>query len=500
MESYDDIPYLLTKLGGYKLQVLRAIVVFRVFIVMEALIQRSLDVTPVFTSHDGLSEIGWSMLQSHDKKPWFLHVFSTETDLKDFSKVFISKWDISQRKSIWRESLQDIYFKHISNFEKTTSKSTIDGEYHEVLKELVKDVTSLINESKASSLSASSSSSSSMQEFFGSNILQIDFTDVSSFGGESEGPNNSFIHQESTAIIVFDRGLLCFNYIASSSLWISSSSDLNGKSPTYCRFIRSNILAIGCNDGNIRIYDFVSSKVVKTLVSTHGSRTDILHLLNLPPKLAKDADIYRFLSLGSDGNGFVWEVQVVGNMVIHDSPIGRLQTGLASGRAAFLGTGNNVFIDEESNALVVVSGDRSLRSWSLENLNLMSRKDNKVGSLRTLSLLDRVKPARSVASFSSLAPIYHPRFTALSSTYILALGSSESDSLGIAQAAETLPGEEASERSSINISTSNTANPSSDPNIRLHLLHDFSLNRLMVRHRFSLYLSVMMMIERPTQG
>jgi len=91
------------------------------------------------------------------------------------------------------------------------------------------------------------------------------------------------------------------------------------------------------------------------------------------------------LSIGSDGYGLLWEGEIVGNIIAlrcdssgigsARTPTARLEGNLGSGSNALLGSfqsigssisslstgGNsNVFVDEETQSLVIINADRKM--------------------------------------------------------------------------------------------------------------------------------------------
>lgn len=79
--------------------------------------------------------------------------------------------------------------------------------------------------------------------------------------------------------------------------------------------------------------------------------------------------------LGQDGVAFIWEGDIIGNIIINDKPVGKLDIdkykisvlhsptgiGLNAIEDYLINVNQHVYVESESNNLVIVCADRSIR-------------------------------------------------------------------------------------------------------------------------------------------
>lgn len=114
------------------------------------------------------------------------------------------------------------------------------------------------------------------------NVHQISFVDQSSIqnsSGDSFAPHIPTFNVETRIMIVCDAGVLFYDFSTEAS-HVITVADLGSKAPCCAEFVFSNLCAIGCADGIVRIWDCQKWIEIKTL-SGHN-RGDILALKNLP--------------------------------------------------------------------------------------------------------------------------------------------------------------------------------------------------------------------------
>jgi hypothetical protein len=414
---------------------------------MDEIIRPSLPLDIVFWSQGSIIKE-----ESLEKKVLLLEISSSayvyalqqpQESSAEKDQAILSIWDIAFKKSIWKASFLSI----------------LRGRAEESVHEKNDDnrVSRKTDESSASR----------------SDVL----TDIRRFScydpdGRFSGSKSSISYlyercNPHTVIITCKSGIIFYNYLSRSSHFIYPS-DIDAKLIHYSEFISSNLLAIGCSDGALRIWDCESWKMIplRGKFDYHAKAADIYCIKNLiHTKLSVNNDgkeHFRFLSLGSDGLAFLWEGEIVGNILVAEHPAGRLDDsqggkisllGNALSSSITVGGTSNLFVERSRNGfnLAIVGVDHVLRVWSLTNINGSARAVAAAmvaqpSSLKTRSSiaftstatsdplidipklpimsclrLDSCLPA-SLTRFSSCSIISHPMFP--QPTYAIAVGSS----------------------------------------------------------------------------
>lgn len=202
----------------------------------------------------------------HCDKPLVLLIQGFDCKNRKESDFFISKWDLSLNRCIWFQSFSNIC-NSTSNLSSTKHKHRNEAESY--LSELLHDINTL---NEKSTTNSNDNSIASLYSSFG-DVLRISFTDI--FSLRLQGNRSSQVHQkfqnkqyhsDSLVLITCSNSLIFYDSISRLSKVILMSTAV-----TYAEFIYTNILAIGCVDGLIRIFDCSSWKVIKDL-NFHGSR------------------------------------------------------------------------------------------------------------------------------------------------------------------------------------------------------------------------------------
>jgi len=312
-------------------------------------------------------------------------------------------------------------------------------------------------------------------------------------GGISIPPTSGSFHTYNRIMIVCDGAILFYDFCSGHTVAISSS-DLSKQTPCSAEFVYTDLCAVGCSDGTIRIWDCVNWKQVKVFTTT--TRGEISVLKSLIPKtsplgmgipatgtsnsnggLSPRESRMRLLSIAHDGSGLVWDSQITGNIIHQSDPVGHL---LSQGSIA-------QHLDEISDTLYTVSSDRTIRLWDLSTVKKSATgtdaavKPGRRASITTMSAtshagsehgripcVGKVKPGAtlppSLAKYCQLSALEHPRYPV--GTFLVA---SKTNSIGIVQIHEASP-EDQSESGD---------QSSNDVSLRLAALHDISLSHLM---------------------
>jgi hypothetical protein len=130
-------------------------------------------------------------------------------------------------------------------------------------------------------------------------------------------------------VIVVAENMVLLQDIVTQEVHRISAEDLHDEkarpqSPTCAEPLSETLLAIGCPDGHIRIWDCSTSRVVKVLSGGH-QKHDLVRLLSCPPpacyRAAKnEKQRLHLVSTASDGSVAVWNNHFTGNIVEGNSP------------------------------------------------------------------------------------------------------------------------------------------------------------------------------------
>jgi WD40 repeat protein len=326
--------------------------------------------------------------------------------------------------------------------------------------------------------------------------------------GKPPADNYGNSYNNSSRIMVLCENCLLFYDYVSGIAHMLSSTELS-KPPAAAEFIAPNLCAVGCSDGQIRVWDCLSWAAVKALPGhskgpivwlrmlcarsyaasaksdapaasvgggSWGGSLDMSSILSstgLPAKEEKP----RLFSVGSDGGALLWDLAISGTSVgiLGGAPAGHL---LSAGCFAHL-------FDDSSDTLYTVAGDRTIRLWDVGNIGKGSggvvrsakRRSSFLGSSAgseagKIACVGKAKPradlSHSIAKFTSCTSLEHPRFP--TGTFAVA---AKSDAIGFVQVYEAAAGdgEMMSEISSVTDS-SNTA-------MRFNELHIFQMTSVL---------------------
>lgn len=110
-------------------------------------------------------------------------------------------------------------------------------------------------------------------------VAFVDEQSIQNNSGERFSPHIATFNVDTRVMIVCDSALIFYDFATNKSNTISSS-DLSGKAITTAEFVFSDLVAIGCSDGLIRIWD--CQKWIEVKVLAAHSRGEIVALKNLP--------------------------------------------------------------------------------------------------------------------------------------------------------------------------------------------------------------------------
>ncbi|KAJ1417686.1 hypothetical protein B484DRAFT_453896 [Ochromonadaceae sp. CCMP2298] len=373
-------------------------------------------------------------------------------------------------------------------------------------------------------------------------VLSVSFADASyalSCAGLAghrppEGERTAFLPQgaSDTRVAVVCEGALVLHDYGTGQTTLLSSAQLGKATPTCVECCCPSVLAVGCSDGLIRIWDayavdFGSSvgtgsyskydapkqeegagtlpfapppgALVLTL-QTH-SKGDVKVIKSLPVKSSpgKFPDKLRFLSISVDGQALVWELPLrAGRLHIPGAqgtgissilPVARVAESLGGGAHR-----HQVALDPETNLLHACCGEKQIRVWDLEDLSVgaqgkssrLSTSTPKRGLLGAVqepfagvaqvavltghSCLVADKKSSAYSRLASLALLHHPYFSA--GCYI----THNKGVFGVLQ------DRGASDEASSEASSVAGGPAGKERTLGLHLLHEFSLQALLERH------------------
>lgn len=431
----------------------------------------------------------------HPEQPWVLSA----------DKLEVSIWDYFGKKRLMCKSLQNIFSSSISTRKKLSnnnkSKPNVSKRYVSSSNKAnqsiwnINDLSSnLQNDEVFASLSSSDSIGIHINKSFQvGDIKRLSFCDNLSL---------NYLHDctilpdalisNSRIMIVCDNAVIFYDFITEISS--SLTNEKLSKYPTYAEFISYDIVAIGCHDGSIIIWNIESWIEIKIL-NVH-SKGDIALLKVLPTlSLNKETNCYnrqsqlktyvspidrvRLLSMGHDGNTSIWDLNSLVDVSIVAVPIAILHTSFSSTTLASCS-----YIDEINNTLVTVSDDRTLKIWELDLLGI--KKTNKKGNITKrggflskkivddddLNCIGKIKlnstssPA-VYSKFNSCVPLLSARYP--SGAYLLC---AKTNNIAIAQTVLVAPDEETSELSSVN-------SEHNEKSIVLQINHEISISYLM---------------------
>ena len=312
--------------------------------------------------------------------------------------------------------------------------------------------------------------------------------------GKPPGFNYSETYNNSSRIMVLCEHCLLFYDYVSGIAHILSAVDLQ-KPPTAAEFVAPNFCAVGCSDGQIRIWDCSTWSGCKSL-ACHTKGNGISWLKMLSPRsynpiqpskstpaasdfgtwgggsadmsvsslisgngLRRHEEKPRLFSVSIDGGALVWDLAISGTgvSVLGGSPAGHLLS---------LGCFAQVF-DDTSDTLFTVAADRTIRLWDLGSISKGSgvvrsarRRSSFLGTTSSgseagkITCVGKAKPrsdlSSPIAKFTSCTVLEHPRFA--SCTFAV---SAKTDAIGLVNIYESTDDNDvASERSSITNSES----------------------------------------------
>ncbi|MEL7342016.1 MAG: WD40 repeat domain-containing protein, partial [Bacteroidota bacterium] len=149
------------------------------------------------------------------------------------------------------------------------------------------------------------------------NVHLIDREGLQFMFGEGETASYSdspevYTFLESTILlVVLENAIVVFQLHSGRGYLIQEA--LQGSLPYSCCPISEHLIAIGCSDGHIRIFDLLHWVRVQTL---NGHRSEVLQILSLPYDVANfKQHRVRFLSFGNDQRLILWECEVQGGGV-----------------------------------------------------------------------------------------------------------------------------------------------------------------------------------------
>lgn len=344
-------------------------------------------------------------------------------------------------------------------------------------------------------------------------VLSVRFVDMWALCWTTGKPPADIVsdtfNNSSRIMVLCEGGILFYDYVTGNAHMLSQVE--LGRLPTAAEFVAPNLCAIGCADGQLRVWDCLSWEAGNTL--TGHSKGSIIWLKMLPskmcastgmvenPKGSIDASIAwgggsadfsvasalsvagsdpkddkpRLFSVGQDGGALVWDLAISGNSVsvLGGSPAGQMLSAGCFGQ----------YLDETSDTLYTVQSDRTIRLWDLGSIGkglggvkMPRRRSSVFGNTKgceaaKISCVGKAKPRSDlsgpIAKFTSCAPIEHPRFP--TGTFAVC---AKNSAVGIVQVHESLGEEEAmSERSSVTATDSAT--------MRFNELHLFQMTSVL---------------------
>lgn len=279
----------------------------------------------------------------------------------------ISLWDIEASNCLGKATVHDIFHKIRHPVASNDSEVAYLESLSARLNAFEKSLDAKANKVKPIAVT------SNVFETIGESITQLEFMDLASVTNSSSFINDKSLqnmcdfpfHSQYMICITCSNGLLFFDFESGSSSFLDIK-----RSPTFVSALQPNVLAIGCNDGMIRIYDCVSSQVVKTL-EAHSKEIVFLSTfqqLGIPWSLPKESSV-AFLSIGNDGIVFLWIGDVVGNIITFEKPKARLQGIFGSKNNTLLPfVEGSVSYDNDLHCLTIVSGDHVVHTFDFQQL------------------------------------------------------------------------------------------------------------------------------------
>jgi WD40 repeat protein len=125
-------------------------------------------------------------------------------------------------------------------------------------------------------------------------------------------------------LILTDANIIIYDYVSRCMVGEVRPEDILSKlSFTSIECISETLIAIGCSDGVIRLWDTGTGHVVRELIAHSKSVNFLLccHPIGLDVNQNNDDSRMRIVSVDSAGAIFVWDIAYTGNMIDGDSPL-----------------------------------------------------------------------------------------------------------------------------------------------------------------------------------
>eukprot|EP00968_Pinguiococcus_pyrenoidosus_P023505 scaffold3854_cov251-Pinguiococcus_pyrenoidosus.AAC.3 len=187
-----------------------------------------------------------------------------------------------------------------------------------------------------------------------------------------ESPENAHLLR-GTVLLLGTEGGVVLAQVASGSLHLISSQPLQGAAATALSPLSRQLLAIGCADGLLRLWDFRNWVLVSTLSAHAREVVQIVPTPTLPisarsSQRAEDIvddplqeAFASFVTIGADGSMLYWHFKIMGNIAQTDGPSALFEVPKA---AAAIGAELALSYDQTSRYLYA-SGEGKIWGWEL---------------------------------------------------------------------------------------------------------------------------------------
>jgi hypothetical protein len=343
--------------------------------------------------------------ETHPVHPWVLYV----TNINSNSTVI--SYDYSQKRVMMRKSLKDIIISHdkLIPIPSTPTVHFVPDASQRIgggLSEYAVNST-LKSNPVAKNVTSSNSLSYGI-------IKSVHYADLSSLQLKWHGKRKtrvhfSSFHSESLLIIICESAIIFHDYHSDTNK-ILTNSDLEKSNPLCVEFVHHHVIAIGCNDGVVRLWDCINWILIKSLLahSKESKTNEICCLKSLPDNKENDQrdPLIRFISLSRDSVGYIWigtvnAVQGSATIVDIVDPVAIIENP----QKDTLFTGSSSFpvaqyYDNVASTLYTVSSNHKTRVWDLSPLpSFMSSRRS---SSKSAHVSPQVTP-------SKLKPTIRPR-------------------------------------------------------------------------------------------
>jgi hypothetical protein len=211
------------------------------------------------------------LLKTHPTLPWILSL--------DEEEKVLSLWNYENQHQDWSRSIYSLIHDSDSSASSDSRKSITGAvlapsakpksQFNRRSVDAMNDDLLFRPQSINFSVQKPTDQGVKHKETFG-NVKEIDFVDnaVLTYHGTAEGNSVHPASKEHKIYILFDYAIVIVSLMSKKVSCVLTSQSLNKASPVAVDFLSPTLCLIGCNDGNIRIWNTISGKIDKTFLVT----------------------------------------------------------------------------------------------------------------------------------------------------------------------------------------------------------------------------------------